>query len=198
MAEPYGDISATNPPPTLPNMVQVSLNAAGKLRWFSAIPAVDAAPIPEPVEPEAVFRATGLDLANFTETAPNFVPLGAADNWHSWKGPHPVIPQLDLTVEMASWKGRLTTVHVLDKWRDDSSGAALQSVTSKIRDIVLPFAAGSCVLAALILARRNWKLGRIDRKGALRIGIARFLLGMVMWFGYGSRRTQFQHDRPGD
>jgi hypothetical protein len=35
----------------------------------------------------------------------------------------------------------------------------------------------------VLLARRNWKLGRIDRKGALRIGIARFLLGMVTWVG---------------
>ena len=154
-------------------------NSAG----FPPSPRSDAAPIPEPVEPEAVFRATGLDLANFTETAPNFVPLGAADNWHSWKGPHPVIPQLDLTVEMASWKGRLTTVHVLDKWKNDPSGAASQSVTSQVRDILMPIMAVSGVLAALLLARRNWKLGRIDRKGALRIGIARFLMGMVIWLG---------------
>jgi hypothetical protein len=39
------------------------------------------------------------------------------------------------------------------------------------------------VLAAVLLARRNWRLGRVDRKGALRIGIARFLMGVVIWLG---------------
>jgi serine/threonine-protein kinase len=33
------------------------------------------------------------------------------------------------------------------------------------------------------LARRNWKLGRTDRRGALRVAIAKFLLGMVVWLG---------------
>jgi serine/threonine-protein kinase len=39
------------------------------------------------------------------------------------------------------------------------------------------------LLAAVLLARRNWRLGRIDRKGALRIGLARCLLGLVAWVG---------------
>ena len=181
--EPYGDISESNPPPTRPGMVQVRLNAAGKLRWFSAIPTSDATPMADPVDPGAVFRAAGLDPANFTEIAPNFIPLGAADNLHSWKGPHPKIPGLDLTVEMASWKGRLTTVHVLDNWENDAPVAAALSVTSRVRDIVMSLMAAAGVLAALLLARRNCKLGRIDRKGALRIGIARFLMGMAIWLG---------------
>ena len=65
-------------------MVQVNLNSAGKLRWFSAIPAADAAPLADPVDPGAVFRAAGLDKANFTETAPKFAPLGAADQLLAW------------------------------------------------------------------------------------------------------------------
>jgi serine/threonine-protein kinase len=164
-------------------MVQVNLNSAGYLRDFSALPAADAAPMPNPVDTGAVFRSTGLDLATFAETDPKFVPLGAADEVHSWKGPHSKIPNLDLTVEIASWKGRVTTVHVLNNWKGDTPDAVATSVTSQIRGIVLPMIAASGVLAAILLARRNWKLGRIDRKGALRIGIARFLLGMVIWLG---------------
>jgi serine/threonine protein kinase len=182
VAQPYGAVDSNNPPPTSPGMVQVSLNEMGKLRGFSAIPAADAAPMPDPVEPAAVFRAAGLDAANFAETPVNFAPLGAADELHSWKGPHPIIPNLDLTVEMATYKGRLTTVHVLDNWKGDPASTA-PTVTSRVRDIVLPLMLASGVLAALILARRNWKLGRIDRKGAVRIGAARFLMGMLIWMG---------------
>ena len=183
VAAPYGDIDASNPPPTSPGMVQVSLNAAGKLRWFSAIPSPDAPPLADPVEPGAVFRAAGLDPAKFTETAPKFAPLGAADELHAWKGPHPKIPNLDLTVEMASWKGRLTAVHVLNRWKGDAAGSAGSVGDVAGAGIVLLFMAASGVLAAILLARRNWKLGRIDRKGALRIGMARFFLGMAVWLG---------------
>jgi serine/threonine-protein kinase len=183
VAAPYGNIGTSNPPPTSPGMVQVNLNSAGKLRWFSAIPAADAAPLADPVDPGAVFRAAGLDKANFTETAPKFAPLGAADQLLAWMGPHPRIPGLDLTVEMAFWKGRVTAVHVLNNWQGDAPGSTATSVTSQVRGIVLLLMAAAGVLAAILLARRNWRLGRIDRKGALRIGIASFLLGMLTWLG---------------
>jgi serine/threonine-protein kinase len=183
VAKPYGDLDATNPPPIGTGMIQVNLNAAGYLRTFSAVPAPDSAPLANPVEPGAVFRMAGLDLATFTETTPKFVPLGAADELRSWKGPHPKIPTLDLTVDMAFWKGRVTAVNVRNNWRGDEAASASTSVTSQVRGIVLLAMSASGVLAAILLARRNWKLGRIDRKGALRIGVARFFLGMVVWLG---------------
>src|SRR5208283_3758982 len=37
LAQPYGDVDVTNPPPTTPGMVQVNLNSAGSLRKFAAI-----------------------------------------------------------------------------------------------------------------------------------------------------------------
>jgi serine/threonine-protein kinase len=183
VAEPYGDIDVANPPPTALGMVQVNVNAAGFLRKFEAIPPSDVAAPATPVTPDAVFRAAGLDLTKFTEIAPGFTPLGAADELHAWKGPHPKIPNLDFTVEMAAWKGRLTTLHVLYNWKGDRPGAPAESVTSQVRVIIQIAMAAAGVLAALLLARRNWRLGRVDRKGAFRIGAARFLMGMVVWLG---------------
>ena len=182
-AQPYGDLTTSNPPPTRPGMIQVSLEAGGRLRWFTAMPLPDAEDLAQPVEPDAVFRAAGLDLAKFTETPPKFAPLGAADRLRAWKGPHPKIPNLDLTVEMASWKGRVTTVHVQNVWKDEAAAPSGASVGNQIRGIVLLLLAAITVLACVLLARRNWRMGRIDRKGALRIGVARFFLGMVMWLG---------------
>jgi serine/threonine-protein kinase len=181
VAAPYGDISTNNPPPTRPGMVQVNLEAGGKLRWFSAMPLADAADLAQPVEPSAVFRLAGLDPAAFTETAPKFVPPGPADRLRAWKGPHPRIPNLDLTVEMAFWKGRVTAVHVLENWKDDR--AAGVTASSQAIGIALMLVSGMGILAAILLARRNWKLGRVDHQGALRIGMARFFLGMLMWLG---------------
>ena len=183
VAAPYGEISADNPPPTHAGMVRVTLNSAGKLRGFAAIPPANAAPAADPMTPEAIFHMIGFDPGTFTETAPQFVTAGAADQLRSWKGPHPVIPTMDVTVDMAWWKGRVTTVHVKNSWRGAAAASSGTSVASMARGVFLLFMAASGVLAAILLARRNWKLGRVDRKGALRIGTVRFLLGMVVWLG---------------
>jgi serine/threonine-protein kinase len=136
------------------------------------------------VQPEAVFRAAGLDMAAFTEVPPSFVPVTASDQLRSWKGPHPKIPGLNLTVDMASWKGRVTQAAVRFNWGKGSAAApAPDSLASRMRGIVLLGLGVLGFLAAVLLARRNWQLGRIDRKGALRIGIARCLLGLVVWVG---------------
>ena len=36
----------------------------------------------------------------------------------------------------------------------------------------------------VLLARRNWRLGRTDRRGALRIAAAKLVLGLVVWMGF--------------
>ena len=183
VANPFGNIDTNNPPPTAPGMVQVNINTGGYLRGFAAIPPSDSAPPANPATPDAVFRAAGLDLTKFTEITPAFVPLGAADELHAWRGPHPKIPGLDLTVEMAAWKGRLTTANVLYGWKGDRPAAPAKSMTSQVRGIILITMAAAGVLAGCLLARRNWRLGRVDRKGAFRIGLAMFVMTMVVWLG---------------
>ena len=73
-ADPYGDVTPNNPAPTAPGMAHVVLDGAGRLREFQANPYTDAQALTPPVEPEAVFRAAGLDIAKFTEVPANFVP----------------------------------------------------------------------------------------------------------------------------
>ena len=184
-ADPYGDVTPDNPAPIQPGMLHVALDGAGRLRDFSANPYKDATQSLAPaVQPEAVFRAAGLDMAAFTEVPPSFVPVTASDQLRSWKGPHPKIPGLNLTVDMASWKGRVTQAAVRFNWGKGSAAApAPDSLASRMRGIVLLGLGVLGFLAAVLLARRNWQLGRIDRKGALRIGIARCLLGLVVWVG---------------
>ncbi|HTQ55347.1 MAG TPA: protein kinase [Bryobacteraceae bacterium] len=183
-ADPYGEVSRQNPPPTAPGMTYVVLDGAGRLREFQGRPYEDAAELTPAVQPEAVFRAAGLDLTRFTEIPPTLVPAAASDQVRAWKGPHPRIQGLNLRLEMATWKGRLTEMLVRFDWPKSAPGLpAGDSVASKVRDIVLLSLSVLGLLALVMLARRNWRLGRVDRKGALRIGIARVILGFVVWVG---------------
>jgi len=184
LADPYGEVTPDNPAPTGPGMVRVALDGAGRLREFQANPYKDAQGLTPPVAPEAVFRAAGLDITSFTETPATFVPAGASSDVHSWKGPHPRISGLSLTVDLASWKGRVTQVAIHFDWPKTAAAASPSGgLASRLRGIVLLSLATLGLLSVVLLARRNWRLGHIDRKGALRIGIARCLLGLVIWIG---------------
>jgi serine/threonine-protein kinase len=179
-APPFGQVKPDNPPPTEPGMAGVVLDGNGRLRGFSAVPYIGSNALPEPVPPEAVFRAAGLDRNAFTESTPTSVPASPADQLSAWKGPHPAIPQTELTVEMGSWKGRVTFAKVISPWDKPASAAPEQSPLLG-RFLLSVLAVG--FLFALLLARRNWKLGRADRKGAVRLAAARFLLALAAWIG---------------
>lgn len=183
-ASPYGIVSWDNPPPTSPGMVNVKLDGYGRLLEFSAIPRRADTDMKTPVTPDAVFRAAGLDMSKFSATTPSMVPAAPSDSIQAWKGPHPVIPATDVTVQMASWKGRITSARV-DYYRSGadsrgSNGSPVIRVVVMVQYAMLATAA----IFILLMARRNWKSGRVDRTGALRIGMARFAFGALFWVGW--------------
>jgi len=183
LAFPYAQVTRDNPPATQPGMTSVTLDGYGRLLDFAGVPySVDQAPA-EPVAPETVFRAAGLDIANFHETAPVALPKTAADLIRAWKGPHPAIPNTEMTIQIASWKGRITQAR-LDCNRAGSHPAPQRSGGGPgVMYILLMFLIAWGAIFVPFLAWRNWKLGRTDRRGALRLGIARFVLAVLVWGG---------------
>jgi serine/threonine-protein kinase len=181
LAPPFGYVDATNPPPLSAGMVYERIDGHGLLREFSAIPDKTTE---ETLDVAAVFRAAGLDVKNFTESTPNLIPQHAADQVKAWKGPHPNIPDTELTVEIASWQGRLTQMRVEFPWATASGAAAVnRSLAWKLRGVFVMLAIGAAGFFAILIAGQNWKKGRGDRKGALRIASLTFALGIVNWFG---------------
>ncbi len=179
-AAPFGLVTLDNPPPTEPGMVRVLLDGNGRLRDFSALPYAQGDALQEPVQADTVFRAAGLEMAAFTEISPIAVPRVPADQLRAWKGPHPAIPKTDVSIEIGSWKGRITLVKLTYPWNKSGNpeGARPSPLTR-----VLFFFLFVGLAYAILLARRNWKLGRADRKGALRVGAARFILASAVWMG---------------
>jgi predicted Ser/Thr protein kinase len=176
-AAPFGQVTSDNPAPVEPGMVSVVLDGNGRLRDFSAIPYEDAEALKAPIEPETVFRAAGLDMAAFHETAPTALPRVPSEQLRAWSGPHPVLPHTSLTVAIGSWKGRITYFKILSPW--DKPAGPPQNLAG---DLTL-YMIFVLLLFAMLLARRNWKLQRADRRGALRLAAAWFLLIGVAWMG---------------
>jgi predicted Ser/Thr protein kinase len=179
-AAPFGSVTTDNPAPIDPGMVSVELDGNGRLREFSAIPYEHGEDLKIPITPETVFRAAGLDMAGFRETEPTELPRVPAEQVRAWKGPHPVLPHTDLTVTIGTWKGRVTFAEVLAPW--DKPAEASNNSASLVGKIAVG-ALLVLLLFALLLARRNWKLQRADRKGALRVAVASFVLTSIAWMG---------------
>src|SRR5579872_2079248 len=174
LALPEGRVTGANPPPTRQGMVSVRLDGYGHLLGFDAVPYELTDQLREPIQPQAVFRAAGLDFAAFTETTPVELPRSPADQLRAWKGPHPVLPNTEVTVEIASWRGRITHARVAPPWAKPVAKVQYSS-EGRFRVIYTDLLNVIPVLVAIVFARRNWKLGRIDRQGALRLAAMRFL-----------------------
>ncbi len=178
-ARPFGLVTSLNPPPLTAGMATVILDGNGRLRDFSAVPDNAGSTA---VPPEIVFRAAGLDMAGFAETAPENLPTHPFDQWHAWKGPHPKIPNTELLVEIASWKGQITRATV-SIHRPKTSAASVAGNLGHVQDIVIWAMTGLGGFFVVLLARRNWKLHRTDVQGAWRVAVARFILAGVAWAG---------------
>jgi len=184
VAHPGGAVDRNNPPLVVQGMVYMRLDGYGRLLEFNGVPYELSDAPKEPIPPEAVFRAAGYDFAAFTETTPQELPTAAADQLRAWKGPHPKIPNTPLTIEIASWRGRITRVRVMPPWAKPNPKPVTQPAgAARFRNLYSQALILIILACAAFFARRNWKLGRVDRKGALRLAIARFLVAIFVWLG---------------
>ena len=183
IAQPDGEITAERPAPVVSGMIEAWVNSKGELRRFHAVPPqVDTAAAAQAIDPELVSRATGFDLSKWQETTPRYTPLYAFDWLKAWKGRHPALP-LGITVQASAWHGRITELQVIWPWttagrvpksRASSSGGSMLTLFEKVTSTLV-------ALFSVFLAVRNLKAGRGDRRGAVRLASAVFVLGAMAW-----------------
>jgi serine/threonine-protein kinase len=165
----------------------------GRLHWFIGVPPQREPPGIGSAEPDwsVPFREAGLDLANFRQVASISVPLHAYDKRAAWDGIDPG-PQASMPggpgtgvsthVEAASFRGRLVYFETIYPWdrpvreeepTQSGKGRALTFILISIYMIVL--------ISSVLLARKNLKLGRGDRRGATRLALLFLIIGMLKW-----------------
>jgi serine/threonine-protein kinase len=130
---------------------------------------------------DAVFRAAQLDSGMFGEVAPVTVPPVPTDRLQAWEGPHPAIPGMRLHIETGWWQGRVTYVKFRWPWTKDTGPARYNAWISEIQEVLLPVLTGIVLTFAILFARRNWRQGRGDRRGAFVVGMAMFTLNLLNW-----------------
>jgi serine/threonine-protein kinase len=178
-----GIVGIWHPPATLAGMVTLRLDARGRLSFLQALPpereeAPKEAPTPDW---DALFAAAELDRARFQPADPEWTSLAASDVRLAWTGTWPDT-DMPLRVEAAGFHGKPVYFALIGPWTRPyrpqpdprTAGERAASVAGMVVVIIT-------LLAAALLARRNYVSGRGDRAGALRLASFVFCMHVGLW-----------------
>ena len=172
-----------DPPPTESGMVNIIVDSQGRLTYFQAIPK-EVEPNPPPAVPldwKPLFAAAGLDITQFHSAEPQWLSLAAFDARAAWTGVWPGSGR-PLRIEAAAWRGRPVYFNEIGPWtnpdRTQTSSTDSAQHASRIIEVillVLMLAGGSW------MARRNYRKGKVDLRGAWRLASALFVVEIAVW-----------------
>jgi len=174
----------SDPPPTQPGMISLETDVQGRLLHFEAIPPrvleKTSGPAHSP-DWNALFAAADLDPAQFRPAEPERTGLASADARAAWTGTWPGTTR-PLRVEAAALRGKPVAFWLIGPWnepvRADAGDASwAEWLVAAIFILIL--------IAGPMLAIRNYKQNRGDRRGALRLGIFIFCVEMALWIFRG-------------
>jgi hypothetical protein len=177
-------INSFDPPMTVSGMTMVALDMDGKLYEFVAVPPhLDTEPKNETkFNWNILFAAAGLDPAKFIAAEPQWLPEVNSDQRAAWTGFAPGAPDIPIRVETASYSGRPVFFSIIYPWdrpyrQVDGADSAFTKAGSYIAfGLVL-----LSIFVSLALARRNYRLGLGDYKGAFRLAFIVVLIGIFGW-----------------
>ncbi len=180
-----GVITEEDPATTLSGMLNVKLDARGRLIYLQAIPPQKdkTAPASAPPDWSALFSAAEVDVSKLQPAQPEWTALGMADARAAWTGVWPGSTR-PLRVEAAAWHGKPVFFAMIGDWNKPWRMVAAKSADekkSRVGQII-----GLLILIAMLvgggmLARRNYRHGRGDREGALRLAGLMFVLQVGLW-----------------
>jgi serine/threonine protein kinase len=178
-----GIVSLDDPPPVKSGMLQIKLDQQGRLTNFEEIPPQhDERPVASPpVDWSVAFSLAGLDIKQFKPAEPQWNPLGTNDARAAWVGTWPGTSQ-PLRVEAASYRGKPTYFSLIGDWaKPDRQASSQQSSSEDTSTAVIAIFGATVLFTGVFIAYRNFRLGKVDVQGTLRLGIVEFASLMVLW-----------------
>ncbi len=178
-------VGFNDPPVRISGMVNLFIDSTGKLHFLKAVPPqYDETPGEEAAESDwtAAFDAAGLDLESFTATRPRWLPEAYCNQRAAWLGSYPNQPDFELRVEACAYNGKPVYFSLTPPWaRAFRQQGPERTTTQQAQNIAEGVASLAVVLGAMLLVWRNLKLGRGDRRGALRLAAFVVAAKMGAW-----------------
>jgi serine/threonine-protein kinase len=177
-------IQVDRPALDVSGMTTLYLDMAGKLHWFVGVPPQREPAVVGPVTPDwsVLFQEAGLDLASFQPVPSTSIPLHAYDTRAAWDGTDSTYPELKAHVEAAAFRGKVVYFETIYPWDQPvRQEQAPESGRDRALAFILIAVYCTVLVASSLLARRNLKLGRGDRRGATRLASVFLILNLLYW-----------------
>jgi serine/threonine-protein kinase len=180
------EVTSTDPERQLyTGMADVRLDTEGRLIELQVVP-------PELEEPAGaggevaapdwsrLFAEAGLDPSKFTPAEPRWTPHSFADRRAAWEGVFPLQPETPLRVEASSYRGRAVAFKLVTPWSKPYRMQPYLTEPGLQRLLMFLFALFvTMLLVAAWLARRNFRMGRGDRRGASKLALFVFAANLA-------------------
>lgn len=178
-------VERDDPPMKISGMTRTIVDTEGRLISFEAVPPQTEQSNQPKMEPDwaALFAAAGLDPGKFDAVEPRVIPPYHNDARAAWDGTLAAAPDVPAHIEAAAYRGRPVYFALLFPWDEPIRGTDMlmrkpASVLPAVFVVLFFFVP---LVAGILLARRNYRLGLGDYKGGLRLTVAILLLETVHW-----------------
>jgi Protein kinase domain len=179
-----GSVWTDDPPLDEAGMTLVSLNPLGRLTRLVAVPpqVENSANAALPPDWAPLFSAAELDPSHWRQAQPIWTPPVSSDVRAAWSGFLAERPDIPMRIEAAAFRGKPVYFQLTGPWtRPESRHPDQPTVGESVVLAVFIFVFFSLLLSGALLARRNLRLGRGDRRGAFRLAVFVFAAWAVAW-----------------
>jgi serine/threonine-protein kinase len=177
-------VAMTKPPQDVSGMATVMLDPQGLLLRLEIVPPqmeeiAGAAP---PPDWSLLFSEAGLDPRNFTSVPSTWTPPMYGDVRTAWEGEFPEAPDRKMHVEAAGFQGRPVYFRILGPWtRPERMKPQQLAPGQKFAQNFFIALVLTALAGALLIARRNLKLGKGDKAGAFKIAGTFVGVHLIVW-----------------
>ncbi|MGB0034198.1 MAG: serine/threonine-protein kinase [Candidatus Acidiferrales bacterium] len=180
-----GSVWTDDPVLDVSGMTLVSLNPLGRLTQLIAVPPQVEKPAGSAPSPDwaPLFSAAGLDPSKWPSAQPKWTPPVYSDSRAAWTGSLAERPDIPMRIEAAAYRGKPVYFELIGPWTRPERMEPYQATVGEHTFLVfLILLLLSMLVGGALLARRNLRLGRGDRKGAFRLAALVFASLAVAWF----------------
>jgi Protein kinase domain len=173
-----------DPQATVAGMAAVKLDLSGRLLSFYVLPPQiekTSGPVAEP-DWGPLFVAARLDPKRFARVESKWTPPFYCDLRAAWEGAFPERPEIPLRIEATAYRGRAISFQLITPWtKPDREEPWKPTPTQEANNTAYVVLLVVLLIVGGWLARRNLALGRGDRRGAGRLALSVFVLGVVVF-----------------
>jgi hypothetical protein len=160
-------------------MIFMTLDPQGRLMAFGAEPPRANQATGTVVDWTALFHAAGLDPSRFRQAEPQWTPPSAFDVQAAWTGTATDKPSVQLRIEAAAWRGKPVHFRTIYPWTQTTRFEyfRLPDGIPTIQEILILVS----LIGAALVARSNYRRGKGDQQGALKLSCLIFSINLLTW-----------------